>query len=168
MIKQNELDRDIKSYELLLPKTAILKQLILEKNKFITIELPNPSGIGIIKLQLILKDIYSSDFRIQTSSIAEITPLPLLNYRGIIAGDENSFAAISIYQNEVMGLICNDNGNFNLGKLSNTTNNLHIFYNDVDLIAKNNFHCATTHNLLKNNNPKKLSNGTNTDRKSVV
>ena len=162
LIKQNELDRDIKSYELLLPKTAILKQLILEKNKFITIELPNPSGIGIIKLQLILKDIYSSDFRIQTSSIAEITPLPVLNYRGIIAGDENSFAAISIYQNEVMGLICNDNGNFNLGKLSNTTKNLHIFYNDVDLIAKNNFHCSTTHNLLKNNNPKKLSNGTNT------
>ncbi|HLW50058.1 MAG TPA: hypothetical protein VKZ78_03735 [Sphingobacteriaceae bacterium] len=39
------------------------------------------------------------------------------HYRGIIKDDPNSLVAISFWENEVMGLIANDLGNFNFASL---------------------------------------------------
>lgn len=69
-----------------------------------------------------------------------------LYYSGIISGDDNSIASISIFDNWVMGVISNSKGNFVLGSIKdernlNTPN--YVFYNDQDLLVKDKFHCMT-------------------------
>ena len=69
---------------------------------------------------------------------------PGLSYGGIIKGDNNSVASISINESFVTGLICNDKGNFVLGAKKDEYNRYsddYIFYNDRDLKNKNNFKC---------------------------
>src|SRR5690606_21383047 len=41
------------------------------------------------------------------------------HFRGIIAGDNNSMVAISFLENEIIGIIANDDGNYNIGNIEN-------------------------------------------------
>ena len=69
---------------------------------------------------------------------------PGIYYKGIIKGDNNSIAAISIFEDKVMGVISNAAGNYNLGEIkseSSSFNEDYIFYNDADLLVTNNFQC---------------------------
>ncbi|MDR1197433.1 MAG: zinc-dependent metalloprotease [Prevotellaceae bacterium] len=63
------------------------------------------------------------------------------HYRGVIRGIENSLAAITIYDNEIMGLIISDEGNFNLVK--DKQSGKHIFYNDKNVKEKPSLECGT-------------------------
>ncbi|MBK8550029.1 MAG: T9SS type A sorting domain-containing protein [Ignavibacteria bacterium] len=75
-----------------------------------------------------------------------------LHYQGIIKGKENSTAAISIFENFVMGLISDETGNYVLGPVKNSDNTYsdnYIFYNDADLTAVNNFKCGVEYNEEK-------------------
>lgn len=64
-----------------------------------------------------------------------------LYYRGIIQGDTQSLAAVSLFENEVMGVISDNSGNFVLGKLKNKENQ-YVIYNDHELTVSNPFTCA--------------------------
>jgi len=63
-------------------------------------------------------------------------------YHGIIAGDENSLVAISIFQDQIVGFVNNQEGNFVIGKL-NSDQSTHIVYNDKDLNGTPDWECAT-------------------------
>jgi hypothetical protein len=56
------------------------------------------------------------------------------HYRGIIKDDPNSLVAISFWKNEVMGVISNKNGNFNLS--FDNKKGVHILYNGKNLKQK--------------------------------
>jgi hypothetical protein len=61
-------------------------------------------------------------------------------------GDNNSIASITITRNSVTGIISNHKGNFVLGPKKDETGkftNDFVFYNDLDLVPKENFYCAT-------------------------
>ena len=62
-------------------------------------------------------------------------------YRGIIRGNENSLVSLSIFENEVAGIISSEKGNLVLGKLKN--NPQMILYNDKDLKDKPKYNCVT-------------------------
>jgi hypothetical protein len=67
-----------------------------------------------------------------------------LHYRGYIDGDPASIAGFSIFANgEVMGLFCNSDGNFNIGKAPGQQND-YILYNSKDMKASLGFECGTS------------------------
>ncbi len=68
-----------------------------------------------------------------------------LYYRGIIKDDPNSIAAISLFENEVIGVISNNDGNYVLGKLKNKLTD-YVIYNDNELTVANPFSCAVNDN----------------------
>lgn len=72
-------------------------------------------------------------------------------YRGIIKGKANTFVAISFYNNNIIGVIADENGNRVLGK-SNTKDSRsteYILYNERDLMVQSDFECGT---ISHNNN----------------
>ncbi|MEO6489591.1 MAG: M12 family metallo-peptidase [Ferruginibacter sp.] len=72
-----------------------------------------------------------------------------LHYRGYINGDPSSVACISIFRNgDVMGIFCNNTGNYNIGKTS-TADDQYLLYNSNDLKAPLIFNCATTDSMFK-------------------
>ncbi len=82
------------------------------------------------------------DFEIET---ADGTRYPAnrenKHYRGVVKNNPNSIVAISMFENEVMGLVATDEGNFNIALDQKSGN--HIFYNDQNLKEKPVFECAT-------------------------
>ncbi len=63
-------------------------------------------------------------------------------YRGVIRNQESeSLVSVSIFNNEISGVISTKEGNFVLGKLN--SNGEHILYNERNLAVKNPFSCFT-------------------------
>src|SRR5690606_8121810 len=61
------------------------------------------------------------------------------HYRGVVKGDSNSLVAISFLENEIMGVIATDEGNFNIAL--DRQSNQHILYNDKNVIEKPPIEC---------------------------
>ena len=97
-----------------------------------------------LELELVQVNIFSDDFLVTRAS--DGMPVQVehgIFYRGIIKGNPNSVAAISIFGDEVRGLISSDQGNYVLGKLTaNNPKGEHILYNDHDVIAELGFDCS--------------------------
>ena len=116
------------------------------------IEFNIPLDVGVSKtLKLFKTDIYTPGFNLKASSNPEQTIAYKggVHYWGIIDGDVNSIAAISIFENEVMGLITTPTeGNFVLGKLENAPMGFYVFYNDKNLTKTNPSSCSTNDDNL--------------------
>ncbi|WP_413511665.1 zinc-dependent metalloprotease [Myroides odoratus] len=77
------------------------------------------------------------------------------HYRGIVKGDKNSLVAISFFEDEVGGIIANDEGNFNL-EVFNKQKGI-IFYKDTNLVKQTAFECSAEQNTKSvQYNPKAL------------
>ena len=143
---ENLVDKDVLSVGTLINLNMQSIQILKKEAKStIQINLPQ-AGRSSLKVDLMLHDIFTSDFKLLRSSDKEnaVAYEGGLHYRGIISGDENSMVAISIFEDEVMGLITSSKGNQVLGKLENApSGNTHILYNDKDLKIKNSFSCGT-------------------------
>ncbi len=125
------------------------KDLIINrKEDNITFKIP-VSDNRYIELELTKFNILSDEFKCGTLSgngtVTYIKYEPGLYYRGIIKGDNESFASISIFDDFVMGVISNSEGNWNLASVQDGdkmyTDN-YVFYNDKDLINKSDFICS--------------------------
>ncbi|OJJ17685.1 hypothetical protein BKI52_27880 [marine bacterium AO1-C] len=82
------------------------------------------------------------------------------HYRGVVRGREKeSLVSISMYEKELMGIVSiHKEGNYNLGKLENSTT--HLIYRDLDLETKPKFSCATSSKSGAKYKPKVLRNNT--------
>ncbi|MBK8967343.1 MAG: fibronectin type III domain-containing protein [Lewinellaceae bacterium] len=87
------------------------------------------------------------DFLVTTSGTggAAVPYTPGRHYRGAVRGDDQSFAAISFLEGQIMGLIANaEYGNLVLGRLESPENETeYILYADRDLTVKSAFSCTT-------------------------
>jgi hypothetical protein len=63
------------------------------------------------------------------------------HYRGVVQGDVNSLVSISFYEDEIMGLICTGEGNYNIVK--DIQSNTHVLFNEKNLKQKLDFECGT-------------------------
>ena len=63
------------------------------------------------------------------------------HYRGIVKGNTNSLVAISFSNEEVIGLVALDEGNFNISLNKETGS--YLFYNIKNLKQKLDFNCDT-------------------------
>jgi len=112
-------------------------------------------GLDLISLEIqlnnsdkIILDLYreTDAFSGLSVNLSDGTPFDMSSlkasfYRGIIRGNENSVVSLSIFENEVAGIISSEKGNLVLGKLKD--NPQIILYNDKDLKARPKFDCDT-------------------------
>lgn len=108
-----------------------------------SLTLPTGEGDQSITLQMRRSQIFAEGFKVFASSNPR-KPYDYqggLHFHGVVKGDPQSKVAISVFDNEVMGLIITHNGNYNLGKLENSEKG-HILYLDRDLLQKPDFDCS--------------------------
>jgi PKD-like domain/Metallo-peptidase family M12/Secretion system C-terminal sorting domain len=153
----NDLSKTITNYTLLNTNSRVA-DVINTKPDFIKILVPLDNGARTLPLLLYKVDISPNGFTLMTSDGKSFpADRRIVNYRGAIEGDMNSIAAITISDNELMGMISTDEGNYVLGKLDNSSS--HVIYNDKDLVKANNFNCGTDGSV---NTPGSEKGGTNT------
>ncbi|MDD1443838.1 M12 family metallo-peptidase, partial [Dolichospermum sp. ST_sed3] len=123
---------------------AEAQQIINSSPKVLSMILPNAHG-NPYTFKLVQTKFTTPDFQVTSAGTGKAVEVETgLHYQGIIDGDNNSIAAISIYKNEVMGLISAPSiGNIVLGKIENNFQSEHILYNDRDFIPKPNYECNT-------------------------
>lgn len=63
------------------------------------------------------------------------------HYRGVVKNNVNSIVALTCFENEIMGLIATEDGNFNIAY--DKVTGLHVSYNDRNLKDKYSFLCST-------------------------
>jgi len=112
-------------------------------------------GLDLISLEIqlnnsdkIILDLYREtdafsglSVRLSDGTPFDMSSLKASFYRGIIRGNENSVVSLSVFENEVAGIISSEKGNLVLGKLKNDPQM--VLYNDRDLKARPNFNCDT-------------------------
>src|SRR5690606_34986441 len=89
--------------------------LLSKKEKNVSIELPLGKKFGIIDLMEVPDSF--CDFEVITEK-GESYPCynsKVKHYRGTIRGEENSLVAISFFEDDVMGMVANNEGNYNIG-----------------------------------------------------
>ncbi len=126
----------------LLTVTQGIKDIITSKPDFLKMRIPFENGSNVLVL-LYKTNISPGGFNLLTNSGAAITNTDIVHYRGSIDSDSQSVASFTFSENETMGLISNNNGNYVLGKLENNNEGVFIIYNDKDLVPRFNFDCST-------------------------
>lgn len=115
------------------------------------LHLPLPNGDE-IDLELVKVELFAPGFHAVTGSNGIGVDFDRgVHYQGIVSGVSGSIAAISVFENEVMGLFATpEDGNFVLGRVEGKSMDKadrHILYHDHDLIPKRQFSCATVNDL---------------------
>lgn len=113
----------------------------------LTLELPNGSGKP-LQLELVKHQLLTEDFTVitSTSNGQPIAYQPGAYYWGIVNGDESSVAAISVFEDEIIGVISTSkDGNMVLGRTEGAAKSAsYIFYREDNLLLENNFECSAS------------------------
>ena len=104
-----------------------------------------PQDRGSIRLDLVRYDLLSGDFQLFASHDPEnpVGYTPGLYYRGVVSGNDQSIATVSIFNDEIMAFVSTEDGNIVMGRIKGNRENLHIVYNDRDLTSAPDWECAT-------------------------
>ncbi len=115
-----------------------------QSNEFIRIDLPIGER-SVLPLVLMRHNILTADFALYTSDSPgqPAAYTPGVYYKGIIDGDPSSVVAISVFSDQVMGLISSRQGNAVIGPIKGDRENRHVFYREADLVTKADFECGT-------------------------
>lgn len=144
-VQQNKIaDANAKEYSLYEIPDAQLQQLSAAKprNLQITVSLTGQS----YTMKLTRVTIQSSGYKLSTSgeNRAHTSNSQAVFYQGIVAGIPNSLAAISVFENDIVGVFSTpEKGNFILGKIGEENSTEYVLYNDANLKIENSFHCKT-------------------------
>lgn len=122
------------------------RNLWIERNAGIEFTFPYKDG-QTITLELVQVNPFAEGFAVITSD-SEGNPVdytPGAYYQGTIKGDPNSLAAISIFEDEIMGVVSSDSeGNINIGRYTPAGKMDYMIYSDKDiLVASENAGCGT-------------------------
>ena len=138
-----ELNGLTSEFDILNVSKSQLNQLLSGAPTSMTLNVPTETK-GLIELELVQVDIFTPDFEVTLGS----TDLPTkyergAYYRGVIKGNNNSVVAVSVFNDEIRGLIADEDGNLVLGKLQGDNwNGEHIIYKDQEIIKEIGFDCA--------------------------
>jgi Metallo-peptidase family M12/Secretion system C-terminal sorting domain/Fibronectin type III domain len=125
-------------------QTPVLNELLAQKPQQMAFDLIYKGHT--ITLELVAATVESPDFEVRNAATEELLTVEQqgLHFRGIVARDSESLVAISIFPDQVMGTISNDQfGNLNLGRpkeANSATEHVLFAENDLNLPA---FNCQT-------------------------
>ncbi|MDX1477418.1 MAG: M12 family metallo-peptidase [Saprospiraceae bacterium] len=134
---------------LMMPDLAAIQQLQRSQLGAITLQLPAEDN-STLTLELMQHEILTPGFQLFTSSSPQ-TAIPYtagMYYKGIIRGMPNSVAAISVFNDEVRGVISYKGGNLVLARLRDSREGIHVLYNDADLLRRPDWECATPDDVV--------------------
>ena len=129
---------DASKTETVLEKGTLLKvskselsKINQQKENQISLSIPYEDEKN-IDLQLYKVDIFSENFSLKMSdnSVVENEDLGT-HYRGVVKNETESLVSISIFDNEIFGLIVTKEGKYTIGKLDKTSNHI-IYKNDEE------------------------------------
>ena len=126
----------------------------LDLSTISTLRAQNPDAVQLtfplpdrqnVQVNLLKNKVLTPDFILRQSAnnneIIDYTPG--LYYIGVVEDDPATLVSISVFENEIIGSIFTDHGNYVIGKLENSRSNKHIIYNDKDLEAPFDLDCGT-------------------------
>lgn len=117
-----------------------LRRLLAESPEFLEVSFPF-EGDKEITVHLYKQSIFAEGFNAKTKKDELVSYKPGIYYRGIVKGNDNSLAAFSFFDNDVVGIISTPAlGNVVIGKLKNSET--FVSYSDSKLTIKNNFICS--------------------------
>lgn len=125
-----------------------LREINSQKPSTITLNVPDASG-GTMEVELVRINMLKDDFKIRVIGKNGISNQDFkggIYYQGIIKGNNNSIASLSVFDNRVIGIFSTENGNYVLGSVKDANKNLtndYILYNDADVINKPAFDCGS-------------------------
>ncbi|MCE1164337.1 MAG: M12 family metallo-peptidase, partial [Bacteroidetes bacterium] len=143
---QKEIKRDIKKSVSLELNTSALSGF--SAGKSINLDIPLGKSES-IQLQLVEAELLAPGFKIKGPDGYVNTDYKRGRYyRGIVKGEDNSVASISIFDNLVMGIISYSGGTYNLGPV-NGSGSSYIFFREQDMNRSNGFKCGVDGNDMK-------------------
>lgn len=119
-----------------------VNRLLNSPNPALTLTIPVAGGPA-IQLELARVEVTTSDFAVGTRGNAPQEDIQVesgVHYRGVIKGNENSLAAISIFRDEISGFVSDESGNWVIGRMDDGSSD-HIIYQEKDLKAASGFNC---------------------------
>lgn len=138
----------LRSFTSLKLDEASRDRMLNSKEENITFKIPSGEN-SYMELELTKENVVSDNFKAGTLSgngtVSYVNYTPGLYYRGIVKGDNESFASLSIFSDFVMAVISNKEGNWNLSSIKggkSLYSENYVFYNDVDLINHRDFKCG--------------------------
>lgn len=124
-----------------------LKESFSENHELINFILPLSNGKK-LEIYLMRNEIFTGDFKETVTDEYGLREINNENghlYHGIInEPGKRSVACISIFRDEIAGIICDESGNWNLGKIDESGN--YAYYNDQDFDIKFEFKCGDSYN----------------------
>ncbi|MBK8626669.1 MAG: T9SS type A sorting domain-containing protein [Saprospiraceae bacterium] len=136
----------IVDYSILKLNKEELNQINGSKTPFISLAIPQ-QGRNDLNLELVEIFPFAPGFSVIEAPSMKIVKVNTgKHYRGIIKGQERSVAAISIYEDQIMGFVSHPSasGNMVIGKLDGSED--HIMYQDNQISTLNNFKCSAKDN----------------------
>lgn len=146
-----------------------VKSLFLSRNAGLELTLPYKNG-QVIVLDLVQVNLFAEGFAVKTSESngAAVDYVPGVYYQGIVQGNQNSIAAISIFEDEIMGIVSTEqDGNINIGRYGEGAQDDYMIYSDRDiLVTPESAGCATPddpeyidefHQIMENDGGSRIS-----------
>ncbi|MBP6697707.1 MAG: fibronectin type III domain-containing protein, partial [Flavobacteriales bacterium] len=119
---------------------AVLEELMRTAPEVLELVLPTKQGE--VHLQLVASHRLTDAFQVVLASGGQVEEAPHgLHYAGIVNDDPNTLAAISIFPDEVMGIVNDGHGDDELGPIEH--GDAHIYYAREDLPLPMSFACGT-------------------------
>lgn len=122
-----------------------LQTLFLEKSPAVSLSIPYHDG-RILTMDLIQADIFADGFKVSSNINSNENYTSGVYYRGVLADDENSLVAISIFEDGLMGIIStSEDGNINIGRYAGTgaLQEDYILFAEKDVLVPHEASCAT-------------------------
>ena len=121
-----------------------LPQMVADKSEYLSLLLPINDREKVV-LDLIRVDLYAEGFHVFTSEFPNeaFEYDPGVFYRGVVRGKEgSSTAAISVFNDQIIGMFSTDEGNTVLYPMKDTKEEI-LIYNDKDITVNMPFNCST-------------------------
>lgn len=129
-----------------------LKKLVYEKPEYLEISFPFDGRQ--ITMELYKNQIFTSDFKVTTGKGETVNYTPGTYYQGIVKGDNQSVAAFSFFDDDIVGVASTPElGNIVVGKVKNSAD--FVSYSDAKLTGLNPFICGADE--LAENHKQKIS-----------
>lgn len=110
-----------------------LESLRLAAPQALLFAIPTAEG-ATIELELIQVEILSPEFSVKTNTEDPVNYHPSIHYRGLVRGNPNSIACLSVSDEGLMGMVADDSGTYELGQMENTSGH-YIYYKTQHLKA---------------------------------
>lgn len=120
---------------------AVLQSVRTEAPEALNISIPIQDGSS-LELELFKAKIFSDNFELTLSSGSDFEGDLGIHYRGKIKGNPGSTAIISIFNDELAGVVSSMAGNYNLGKLKSSDEYIYIHDKDINTTNKKDWICG--------------------------